>query len=196
VVHHTVARARSAPTDRSMPPPIITNVIPIVTTPIADARLSTVSSLAQNLAGSRKMSGRVIAPMTSSARRTPASASVRLTGSTATRPPFPMLSVRSTVVLMPAPRSARTGHEARSTEPADSLADAHSCQTPFQQRPRHDEVEHAAFVEFLGGRLLDQPALAHDQHPVGQAQHLGHLAGHQQHADAAVGQAADAFVQL
>ena len=46
------------------------------------------------------------------------------------------------------------------------------------------------------GRLAHDPALAHDQHPVGQAEHLGHLAGHQQHADAAVGQPADQRVDL
>jgi len=37
VVDQTPARAMSAPTDRSMPPPMITNVIPTVTTPIAAA---------------------------------------------------------------------------------------------------------------------------------------------------------------
>ena len=60
-----------------------------------------------------------------------------------------------------------------------------SCRRTFHQRPRHDEVEHGVFVELAGGRLADDPALAHDQHPVGQAEHLGHLAGDQQHPDAA-----------
>ncbi len=42
---HTEDRATIAPTERSMPPPVITNVMPIATTPIADARLSMVMML-------------------------------------------------------------------------------------------------------------------------------------------------------
>ena len=34
VVAHTDASARIAPTDRSMPPPVITNVMPMLTTPM------------------------------------------------------------------------------------------------------------------------------------------------------------------
>ena len=37
VVAHTEDNATRAPTDRSMPPPMMTNVIPTVTTPMTDA---------------------------------------------------------------------------------------------------------------------------------------------------------------
>ena len=37
MVAHTEDRATSAPTDRSMPPPMMTKVIPTVTTPMIDA---------------------------------------------------------------------------------------------------------------------------------------------------------------
>jgi hypothetical protein len=37
VVAHTEASAMIAPTDRSMPPPMITNVMPTVMTPMVDA---------------------------------------------------------------------------------------------------------------------------------------------------------------
>ena len=37
----------------------------------------------------------------------------------------------------------------------------------------------------LGRRLVDDAALAQHQHPVGEAEHLGHLAGDEQDADAA-----------
>ena len=37
VVHQTEDRARIAPTDRSMPPPMITKVIPMLTTPMVAA---------------------------------------------------------------------------------------------------------------------------------------------------------------
>ena len=45
MVHHTEASAAIAPTDRSMPPPMITNVIPMLTTPITDASRRMVSAL-------------------------------------------------------------------------------------------------------------------------------------------------------
>ncbi len=45
VVAQTEARARIAPTDRSMPPPVITNVMPIDTTPTTAARRRIVSRL-------------------------------------------------------------------------------------------------------------------------------------------------------
>ncbi len=41
VVAHTEARATMAPTDRSMPPEMMTKVTPTVTTPITDAWVST-----------------------------------------------------------------------------------------------------------------------------------------------------------
>ena len=45
VVAHTEDRARIAPTDRSMPPPVITNVMPMLTTPMVEASRRIVSAL-------------------------------------------------------------------------------------------------------------------------------------------------------
>ncbi len=46
VVDHTDDRATIAPTERSMPPPVMTKVIPIATTPMTEARRRIVSALA------------------------------------------------------------------------------------------------------------------------------------------------------
>ena len=43
----------------------------------------------------------------------------------------------------------------------------------------HHQVEYPALVELARRAPCAPPALAHDQHLVGQAEHLGHLAGHQ-----------------
>ena len=45
MVAHTDDSATIAPTDRSMPPPVITNVIPTETTPITEASRRMVSAL-------------------------------------------------------------------------------------------------------------------------------------------------------
>ena len=45
VVAQTELRAAIAPTDRSMPPPVMTNVMPMLTTPMADASLRIVRKL-------------------------------------------------------------------------------------------------------------------------------------------------------
>ena len=45
VVHQTEDRARIAPTERSMPPPVMTKVIPTLTTPMVAARRRIVSTL-------------------------------------------------------------------------------------------------------------------------------------------------------
>ena len=46
VVHHTEASATMAPTERSMPPPVITNVMPMLTTPMTEASRRIVRRLA------------------------------------------------------------------------------------------------------------------------------------------------------
>jgi len=63
VLLHTLARASRAPTDRSMPPLMITNVMPIAMTPTLEARVRTVSSLVHSRSTCRKMSGRLQAPI-------------------------------------------------------------------------------------------------------------------------------------
>ena len=45
VVAHTLARATIAPTDRSMPPPPMTKVMPTLTTPMTDAKRRIVMTL-------------------------------------------------------------------------------------------------------------------------------------------------------
>lgn len=52
------------------------------------------------------------------------------------------------------------------------------------------------FVELTGGRRMHDTALAEHQDAVGEAEHLGDLAGDQQHGQAFVGQSPDDRVQL
>ncbi len=73
VVAHTEARATMAPTDRSMPPEVMTKVMPTVTTPITDAWVRT----SWRLRVSRNSSGLVTPPMTTSAASTPSRERVR-----------------------------------------------------------------------------------------------------------------------
>jgi hypothetical protein len=63
VVLHTLANASRAPTDRSIPPLMMTKVIPIAMTPTLEARVRTVSSLVHSRSACRKMSGRLQAPI-------------------------------------------------------------------------------------------------------------------------------------
>ena len=48
----------------------------------------------------------------------------------------------------------------------------------------------------VGGGLVDHPALADDEDPVGEAEHLLDLAGDDHDGDAAVGEGADELVDL
>src|SRR6266496_1126677 len=45
----------------------------------------------------------------------------------------------------------------------------------------HHHVQNGRLGEILGRRLGEDSTLTHDQHAVGQPEHLGHLAGHQHH---------------
>ena len=65
VVAHTLARATWAPTDRSMPPPPMTKVIPTLTTPMTEASRRMVIALS-TLA---KLSPAVATPTMQSSRR-------------------------------------------------------------------------------------------------------------------------------
>src|ERR687889_574586 len=56
VVAHTEDRATIAPTDRSMPPPMITNVIPMLTTPMTAASRRMVSTLSTSRSRSCRVS--------------------------------------------------------------------------------------------------------------------------------------------
>ncbi len=73
MVAHTEARATIAPTDRSMPPEMITKVMPTVTTPMTDAWVST----SWRLRVSRNSSGLVMPPIRISTASTPSRDRVR-----------------------------------------------------------------------------------------------------------------------
>ena len=60
VVAHTDASAITAPTERSMPPPMITNVMPTVMTPIVEASARTLTMFEEVA----KFSGAVTRPTT------------------------------------------------------------------------------------------------------------------------------------
>ena len=65
VVAHTDASASTAPTDRSMPPPVMTNVMPTDTTPMTEASRRIVIMLSTLV----NRSPAVMAPTTHSDRR-------------------------------------------------------------------------------------------------------------------------------
>ena len=143
VVHQTPASAMIAPTDRSMPPPMITKVMPTVTTPIADACCRIVKTLlphpvrvavelgpgdrADDDQDDQHADQAEVAPQRLARRRRATSLPARPAAG------------------RPAPAVRRRSRCCR------------SCRLPFQQRPRHDEVEHRVFVEFAGRRLVDRP---------------------------------------
>ncbi len=81
VVAHTEARATIAPTDRSMPPEMMTKVMPTVTTPTTEAWVRT----SCRLRVSRNSSGLVMPPTMISAASTPSRERVR-TSARAGRP--------------------------------------------------------------------------------------------------------------
>src|SRR5690349_23267241 len=138
-----------------MPPPMMTNVAPTVTTPITDA----LTRMFRRLSVVRKFS-LVSDPTT-----------IR-TARTATSPRLRTSVVRSRDIRLCTSVRSRNG----APVPVCSLT-----WTPF-----HHQVEYPVLIEFARGGLVHDPALAHDQHPVGQAEYLRYLAGHQQHADPVV----------
>src|SRR5437763_16960591 len=92
--------------------------------------------------------------MTPASRTGYGDASNRVIGPMADRPdtvadqyastPIPfgaVIPIPVTTALMPAPRSARRRHEARRTEPSDSLADARSCRHRFRAGQHHRALE-------------------------------------------------------
>ena len=84
VVDQTVHSATIAPTDKSIPPPVITNVIPMLTTPITEAsrRISMMFSLVMNVSGAE------IQPSTT--RMASATINARLRHSPVSRDPPPV----------------------------------------------------------------------------------------------------------
>ena len=174
------------PTDRSMPPPMITIVTPTVITPITEAEVRIVSRLdrVRNVSAvatptmpqqhAAPRPGRGCAPgrVSSSLLSGLADGAVPARG-----PLHAALLVR---------RAAAHGRRASSGSTGVSA----------MRGSLHHQVEHPALVEVGARRGVHHPALAHHQHPVGQAEHLGHLAGHQDHRHARSRPAAGSGVDL
>ena len=180
----TDERATSAPTDRSMPPPMITKVMPTLTTPITDASRRIVRTLSTEA----NRSPAVATPTMQRITRAMTRPRLRPSGP-AIRPGSAGGTVRGragpcpAVVVAPSlmPRPLRTSSMRRRRVGGRSF---------------HDQVEHPVLVERVGRRLGDDDAVGDHQHAVGQAQHLGDLAGDHHDRDPAVGQGADQRVDL
>src|SRR3954468_19081517 len=157
----------SLPTDRSMPPPMITKVTPTVITPMIEAEVRMVS--------------RLLVVRNVSAVTTP---TIPSSTSTATSPrlrPAPPSSSRAAGERAPVSRAARSTRACSSTAGAAGGSDLVRSVPSGMRRSFHDQVEDPALVELGRRGLVHHPALAHDEHPVGQPEHLGHLAGHDHH---------------
>ena len=116
VVAQTEERATIAPTDRSMPPPMITNVMPMLTTPTIEA------------------SRRIVTIVSTLAKRSPAvmTPTAQMTSSATTRP---MLRPNEPLIS-PAPRDVRSDSAAASSTRTVSLAGATVFSTPVRSGPR------------------------------------------------------------
>src|SRR5882724_7717920 len=151
-----------------MPPPMITIVTPTVSTPMIDAEVMMIS----RLAGVANVSA-VATPITQSTASTPTSPRLRPT----------LVSSRPASRAF---RGAGSPGTARLTIASRTLIPA----------PFHDQVEHAGLVELAARCLVHHPPVAQYQHPVGQPEHLGHVAGHQHHGHSLLGQPSDQRVDL
>ena len=182
VVHHTERRARIAPTDRSMPPPVITKVMPTLTTPITAASRRMVSTLF----GSANRSPAVITPDHAEqqpARRPGRGCGPRLVrSSSANRPPgWPAAAGR-----------ARVGHRRRHPVGRPVVADVRGAvRVAHAGISFHHQVEHPRLVDLRRRPFVDDDSLADHQHPVGETEDLLDLAGDHHHGHPGVGQRPD-----
>src|SRR5690348_5575782 len=170
-----------------MPPPMITNVTPTVITPMIEAEVRMVSRLLVV----RKVSA-VTTPTTPSSTSTATSPRLR---------PAPPSSSRAAGERAPVSRPARSTRCCSSTAgtsgtPAPPGSDLVRSVPSGMRCSFHDQVEDPGLVELGRRGLVHHPALAHDEHPVGQPEHLGHLAGHDHHRHPGRGQVADEAVDL
>ena len=190
VVAHTEDSATSAPTERSMPPPMITNVMPTLTTPMTEASrriVEHVVDVGEAVAGGDHADGaedgqrddqaEVAAHRPGHEARPVAGAPVVAGRAADTSAAPPVVAV--VLLLMPRPLRAA------SLRPGCPVGG-----------PLHDQVEHPVLVERVGPLLGDDRAVGDHQHAVGQAEHLGDLAGDHDDGDAAVGQVAHQRVDL
>src|SRR3954452_20324240 len=208
VVAQTEESATMAPTDRSMPPPMITKVIPTLTTPMTAASRRMVSTLST----SANRSPAVTTPAMHSSASAMISPRLRPSGP-ASRPPPPPPPARGAEAPAVAPAgvvvvvSLTLHHRGRLRPPSAprsflaamlrrSSSRCVSLSGGAVRRTLHHEVEHPVLVELVGPRGGHDGAVGHHQHPVGQPQDLGDLAGDDDHGHAAVGQRPDERVDL
>src|SRR5215213_5990508 len=204
VVAHTEASATRAPTDRSMPPPMITKVIPTLTTPMTAASRRMVSTLST----SANRSPAVTTPAMHSSTSATVRPRLRPSGPASSPPPPPRAdrvvpptwAVVVTVSLMPHLRARFRPPSAPRSFLAAMLRRPSSRHVPLScgvgRGSLHHEVEHPVLVELTGRRTGHDRAVGHDQHLVGQAQHLRDLAGDDDHGHAPVGERPDQRVDL
>src|SRR3954469_13876299 len=210
VLAQTEERATSAPTDRSMPPPMITKVIPTLTTPMTEASRRIVSTLSTSANRSPAVTTPTMHSTTSAITRP----RLRPSGPASSPPPPPRVDrgaeapavapagVVVVVSLTLHPRARLRSPSAPRSFLAAMLRQPSSRCVPFScaarggRRSLHHEVEHPVLVEFVGRRAGDDRTVGHHQHPVGQAEHLRDLAGDHDHGHAAVGQRPDQGVDL
>src|SRR4051794_23090199 len=208
VLAQTEDRATSAPTDRSMPPPMITKVIPTLTTPMTEASRRIVSTLSTSANRSPAVTTPTMHSTTSAITRP----RLRPSGPASSPPPpprvdrgaeAPAVAPAGVVVVVSLTLHLRARLRSPSA-PRSSLAamlrQPSSRCVPFSggavRRAVHHEVEHPVLVEFAGRRTGHDGAVGHHEHLVGQAQHLRDLAGDHHHGHAAVGQRPDQRVDL
>src|SRR3954462_9585433 len=186
VVAQTEDSATIAPTDRSMPPPMITKVMPMLTTPITEASRRMVSTLSK----SANRSPAVMTPTMHSSTSATTRPRLRPSGppSRPAAPPRPDRGAeappeeppaRAVVVVVPLmphlPARFRSPSAPRSFLAAmlRRLSSRHlSLSCGVRRRSLHHEVEHPVLVEFVGRGAADHGTVGDHQHPVGQAEHL------------------------
>ena len=92
---------------------------------------------------------------------------------------------------MPSSRTRRTRSVSRRARAAASRRGAAApVRAHAALAPRSPARHHALLVGLGAAELAAQPALVHDQHAVGHAEHLGQLAGDHQHGEPAAGELA------
>ena len=180
VVAQTDDSATIAPTDRSMPPPVITNVMPIETTPITEA------------------SRRMVSALSTLANCSPAVAmpTMQRMISATTRPRLRPTDEPSSTPMTP-PRSwpvpARDSWTCSLSCVAAAACLAFLCHAALPSITR--SRTRCSSISVAGSGVHDAP-LANDEDAVDQAEDFLDLARHDDHRQASVGQRADQGVDL
>ena len=183
----------TSPTDRSMPPPMITNVIPTVITPITEAEVRIVSRLD---AGEERVGGGHADDAQQHQHRDQAEVARRGRVSSSRAQRVGRRRGLARGLLRPGSARRRRARPSSSSVSAMASRDRHrGCSAMARSPPSPGRAPGSRRARRCGA-VAHHPAFAHHQHPVGQAEHLGHLAGHQDHRHAGVGQPADQAVDL